>query len=86
MAKSLETLKARSDKLHGQSTDEVLKVNRAILEIEPGHVAATNRLGIAYVDRGDQEKALETFSAGFEANPRNQIAQRRIEGLHKKLH
>jgi len=83
MATSLEALQNRSVALHGQATDEVLAVNRAILEIDPSHVAATNRLGIAYIARGDKDSALATFEAGVAANPHNEIAHRRLEGLQR---
>ncbi len=83
MATRMNDLQIRSTALHGQATDEVLEVNRAILKIDPAHVAATNRLGIAHMDRGEKDEAVEVFEAGVEANPRNGIAQRRLEGLRR---
>ena len=84
MAIRFSTLEAKSVSLHGQSTDEVLKVNRAILRVDPANVAATNRLGIAHMDRGEAEEALAVFEAGLAANPGNHIAAHRIEYLLKR--
>ncbi len=78
MASKIPQLEARSAELHGTNDDEVLEVNREILRLRPGHVAACNRLGIALLDRGEKEEARKVFERGLAKNPGNTIAARRL--------
>ncbi len=78
MASKIPELEARAEALHGEDTDEVIEVNREILRLRPGHIAATNRLGIALLSRGEKEEARKVFAKGVDKNPDNHIAARRI--------
>lgn len=81
MASKIPELEARAEALHGESTDEVLEVNREILRLRPGNMAACNRLGIALLARGEKEEARKVFMKGVEKNPDNAIAVRRLHEL-----
>jgi cytochrome c-type biogenesis protein CcmH/NrfG len=81
MASKIPELEARAEALHGEDTDEVLEVNREILRLRPGHIAATNRLGIALLARGEKEEARKVFVKGLDKNPANAIAARRLEEI-----
>lgn len=81
MASKIPELEARAEALHGEATDEVLEVNREILRLRPGHVAACNRLGIALINRGEKEEARKVFEKGLAKNPENRIAARRLQEL-----
>jgi tetratricopeptide (TPR) repeat protein len=78
MASKIPELEARAEALHGEDTDEVIEVNKEILRLRPGHVAATNRLGICLLARGEKDEARKVFAKGVEKNPDNTIAARRL--------
>lgn len=78
MASKIPELEARATALHGEDTDEVIEVNREILRLRPGNIAACNRLGIALLSRGEVEEARKVFEKGLAKNPDNQIAARRL--------
>ncbi len=78
MASKIPELEQRAVELHGESTDEVLEVNREILRLRPGNVAACNRLGIALIARGEKEEARKVFEKALAKNPENPIAKRRL--------
>jgi hypothetical protein len=79
MTADLDELRVRSDALADRLGDDgALKVNRAILAIEPGHVVATNRLGAGLMKAGRAKEALEVYEAGLLVHPDNAIMRDRI--------
>ena len=69
MTEELTALEERARALHehGDTSDEALEVNAAILALDPTNAAATNRLGVALTKRGQLEDALAVFQDGLAA-------------------
>jgi len=81
-----EDLVARSDALaHDLGSDASLEVNAAILDLDPGHPVATNRLGIGLLNQGRATEARAVLEAGVRIHPHNAIMRRRLEEAEKML-
>jgi predicted Zn-dependent protease len=77
---ALDKLVALSAELGSRlSDDEALRVNAAILELEPNHAVATSRLGIGLLNAGRAAEAAEVLEAGLRAHPGNAIMRRRLD-------
>lgn len=60
---------------------EAIEVNKSILEIAPDDVDAYNRLGRAYLETGEYDKAREAYQRALELDPYNTIAQKNLRRL-----
>lgn len=80
------TLERRARALHeqGDTSEEAVSLNAAILALDPTNASATNRLGIALTKRGEFDDALAVFRDGLAANTANEIAARRVKDLERQ--
>ena len=69
-----------------QNWEEAVKLNRAILQIDPTSVDTLNRLGFAYLQLGKTKEAKETYSKVLGIDQYNQIAQKNLVKLNSKSH
>jgi hypothetical protein len=78
---------ARARALHenGDVSDEALRLNAELLELDSANAPATNRLGVALTKRGEIEDALAVFRDGVAANTANTIAARRVAELERSV-
>lgn len=64
---------------------EAISVNQEIIEIRPDDVDAHNRLGKAYMELGEINQAKESYKKALELDPKNNIAKRNFQELHRKM-
>ncbi|MCH7951446.1 hypothetical protein IH980_01735 [Patescibacteria group bacterium] len=67
--------------------EETVELNLTILKEEPDDITALNRLGKAYTELGDTNKARETYKRVLDLDKYNPIATkniRRLKAKHKK--
>jgi len=67
-----------------QNWNEAIRLNLLILEENPEDIDAYNRLGFAYLQQGDNEKARKAYHAVLKRDPYNQIAQKNLLKLQNK--
>lgn len=60
---------------------EVVEANKSLLESFPNDVDAYNRLGRAYIERGEFSMAREAYEKAVEFDPYNTIARKNLERL-----
>jgi tetratricopeptide (TPR) repeat protein len=60
---------------------EVVTVNKALLESFPDDIDAYNRLGRAYMELGDYSLAKESYGKAIKLDPYNTIAQKNLNRL-----
>ena len=60
---------------------DAIKELQAALVRAPGDSATLSYLGDAYVASGDQQKAVESYRAALQADPRNQVANNNLAWL-----
>jgi tetratricopeptide (TPR) repeat protein len=70
--------KARRLAREGDTGPEAVKVNTAILEIDPTWVGAYTRRGVCYFEQGDLVAAEKDFRRALELHPNNRIALNRL--------
>ena len=61
---------------------EAIAANKAILEDFPNDVDAHNRLGRAYMERGEYRQAKESYRRTAELDPFNTIAKKNLQRLN----
>jgi len=64
-----------------QDWQTAVTVNMSLLEINVQDTQALNRLGIAYVQLGEKNKAIESFKQSLSFDKTNIIAQKNLERL-----
>lgn len=60
---------------------EAIEVNKNIIEDFPQEVNAYNRLGRAYIERGDYALARDAYNRALEIDPLNAIARKNLQRL-----
>jgi hypothetical protein len=60
---------------------EAVAVNESIIELFPTDIDAYNRLGRAFMELGEFDKAKEAYSRGLELDRNNAIAQKNLQRL-----
>ncbi|MBN1376094.1 MAG: tetratricopeptide repeat protein [Dehalococcoidia bacterium] len=60
---------------------EAVMANQGIIEVFPNDVDAYNRLGRAYIELGEYNKAREAYSKALELSPSNSIAKKNLDRL-----
>lgn len=60
---------------------EAIAVNQSIVETIPTDIDAYNRLGKAYTELGEIDKAREAYSKALELSPKNPIATKNLNRL-----
>lgn len=61
--------------------EEAQELNLQILKDNPEDIGALNRLGRAYFEQGQKEKATKAFQKALKINPYNTIAQKNLDLL-----
>ena len=61
--------------------EEAVEVNEELLDLTPGNVEASNRLGRAYLEMGDCARARAAFERTLRHAPDNAIAQKNLGRL-----
>lgn len=67
-----------------QNWEEAIRLNLAILEQDPDNLDAYNRLGFAYNQVGNAEKAKKMYESVLKRDQYNQIAQKNLLKLQNK--
>jgi hypothetical protein len=80
----LDALRDRSAALAGETGEDALEVNRAILALAPADPVASNRLGIALINLHRYEEAVEVLAPAVDAHPDNPIAVKRLEEARRR--
>jgi len=66
-------------------TDDYLRVCERLCQLEPDNIGLNRELAVAYLERGDQKRALARLQVCFKAEPRNpdtlQLLARAFQGL-----
>jgi hypothetical protein len=73
--------KAKRLAREGNRGPEALKVNTAILEIDPTWIGSYNRRGACYLEQGDLAAAEKDFRRVLELHPHNRIALNRLRDI-----
>lgn len=69
-----------------QDWEEAVKINQALLDLDPKSVDALNRLGFAYLQLGKIKEAKEIYQRVITLDQYNQIAQKNLLKLNNKNH
>jgi tetratricopeptide (TPR) repeat protein len=86
MTDSLDQLLARSLALSDQlGTDEALRINEAILTLDPANELAATRLGIGLLNAGRLEEAIAVLEEAVRAHPENTVAGKRLQQARRDV-
>jgi tetratricopeptide (TPR) repeat protein len=69
-----------------QNWEEAVKINQAILDLDPKNVDALNRLGFAHLQLGKTKEAKDIYQRVITLDQYNQIAQKNLTKLNNKNH
>lgn len=64
--------------------EEAIRLNNLILESDPVNIDAFNRLGFAYTQQGNIDKAKKAYNSVLKLDAYNQIAQKNLVKLQNK--
>lgn len=61
--------------------DEAIEANESIIEVFPNDINAYNRLGKAFTEKGQYDKAIEAYTRALEIDSKNSISRKNLRRL-----